>query len=135
MALIDSTANQFLGTGYIFPIQLTSAGRPDIKGGTELLESSIANILSTTIGTRFFLGEYGTNLEQLLQEPNDIKTQILVKHFTVDVISKWEKRIEVLEVTLEAKNDYTLYIRIKYQLVNTTLQSSFIFPYYSTILY
>jgi hypothetical protein len=80
------------------------------------------------------LGEFGTNLEQLLQEPNDLTTQTLVKHFTVDVISKWEKRLEVLEVLLESKDEYVLYIRITYRVKNTKIEDSFIFPYYSQLI-
>lgn len=135
MATIDQTANNFIGKGLTFPIELNSSGRPDIKGGVDLLKSAITDILSWTVGTRFMLGEYGTRLEQLLQEPNDLVTQSLVKHFTVEVISKWEKRLEVLEVKTINQTDYLLHIYIKYKVKNTKEEGSFIFPYYSQLIH
>lgn len=135
MATVDTTSDKFIGKGLIFPIVLNASGRPDIKGGKELLEASMVNILSWTIGTRFFLGEYGTNLEQLLQEPNDITTQALVKHYTAEVIAKWEQRVEILEVQLLSKDDYSLDISIVYKIKNTKLEETFIFPYYSQLIY
>jgi len=135
MASIDVTADKFIGKGLVFPIQINASGRPDIKGGFDLLRSSLENILSWTIGTRFFLGEYGTMLETLIQEPNDLVTQSLVRTLTVDVITKWEKRLELLDVTLESRNDYQLNISIRYKVKNTKLEDTFVFPYYSQLIY
>lgn len=135
MASIDVNADKFIGKGLIFPIIINSSGRPDIMGGKKLLESSFNNILSWAIGTRFFLGEYGTNLERLLQEPNDLISQNLVKHYTVDVIKLWEKRVDVLDVKLINKGDYILDIEIVYLIKSSKIQDSFIFPYYSQIKY
>ena len=135
MSAIDSTANKFIGKGLVFPIQLNNHGGTEPKGGKELLESSLRNILSFTIGTRFFLGEYGTKLELLLQEPNDLITQSLLKDYTVGVIAKWEKRLEVLKVELESKSDVELDIRITYRIVGTKLENTFIYPYYSQLIY
>lgn len=133
--MAEEALDTFLGKGLIFPITLTSSGRPPIEGGFPLIESSIKTILSWAIGTRYYLGEFGSKLEQLLQEPNDDIIKALVKHFTVDVISQWEKRIELLEVTLTNKDDQTIFIFIKYKIKNTKLENSFIFPYYSQLIY
>lgn len=133
MSVIDSNAEKFLGNGMIFPIVLNNSGRPDIVGGKELLEASFKHIMSWAFGTRYMLGEFGTKLEQLLQEPNDLVLQTLVKHYTVDVISKWEKRVEVLEVKLESKEDTILNIKITYKVISTKQEESFIFPYYSQL--
>lgn len=135
MAAIDDTGNEFIGQGLIFPIQLSKMGSPNIGGGKDLLESSIKAILSWNIGTRFFLGEFGTRLEELLQEPNDLITQVLVKHFTVEVISKWEKRLEVLDVELTERTDNSINIKIRYKVINTKISETFTFPYYSQLIY
>jgi len=135
MAAIDTTADKFIGKGLIFPITIDGTGKAPITGGKDLLEASIISILSWTIGTRYMLGEFGTNLESLLQEPNDSVTRALVKHFTVDVISKWEKRLEVLDVQITSKEEYQINIHIKYRVKNTKIEDSFIFPYYSQLIY
>ena len=135
MGQLDATANGFIGKGLIFPILLNNQGRPDIGSGKELLESSFKNILSWAPGIRYMLGEYGTKLEQLLQEPNDDITRSLVKHFTVEVIEQWEKRVEVLDVKFLSREEHKLNIQITYRVKNTKIQDSFIFPYYSQIIY
>lgn len=133
---MDKTAlNTFLGMGLVFPIQLDTTGKPPIEGGFTLIESSIKVILSWAIGTKYYLGEFGSRLEHLLQEPNDDVIKALVKHFTVDVISQWEKRVELLEVKLDSRSDNIIAIFIKYRIKNTKLENSFIFPYYSQIIY
>jgi len=133
MAKLDKVTTQFMGQGLTFPIKLNIKGRPNIVSGKELLESSLSQILSWNLGTRFMLGEYGTKLEQLLQEPNDAIAQSLVKHYTVEVISLWEKRLEVLDVILLIKQDNLLSIQISYIVKSTKLEDSFVFPYYSQL--
>lgn len=133
MAQIDSTANDFIGRGLVFPIVLNSQGRPDISGGGQLIEASMKAILAHIIGTRFMLGEFGGKLERLLQEPNDGVVRSLVKHFTVEQISSWEKRAEVLDVEVDNRTDYSILIRIKYQIKGTKIINSFTYPYYTQI--
>ncbi len=135
MAAIDSTANSFIGKGYVFPFVLNSSGRPDVKTGKDLLEASMKDILSWALGTRYMLGQYGGGLERLLQEPNDTITQALVKHYTVDLITQWEKRLKVLDVLVTKRNDTGLYLKITYNITNTKITDSFIFPYYSQLIY
>ena len=135
MSVLDNTADKFIGKGLIFPIKLDSSGKGVISGGKELLESSMRNILAFVIGTRFFLGEFGTKLELLLQEPNDLITQNLLRDYTVGVIAKWEKRLEVTNVELESKSDVELHIRITYRIIGTKLEYTFIYPYYSQLIY
>jgi phage baseplate assembly protein W len=130
-----SNQDKFIGKGLVFPIQLDSTGKPPLVGGMELLESSIRTIMSWYIGTRFFLGEFGSRLEDLLQEPNDLITQSLVEYFTAEVISKWEKRLKILEVDIINRDEYILNIIIKYEVVSTKQQNSFIYPYYSQTQY
>ncbi len=132
--MAEEALHTFLGKGLIFPITLTASGRPPIDGGFPLIESSLKTILSWAVGTRYYLGEFGSKLEQLLQEPNDGVIKALVKHFTVDVISQWEKRVEILEVQLDSKDDQSISIAIRYRIKNTKLENSFIFPYYSQLI-
>lgn len=135
MGAIDNTANKFIGQGYTFPIVLNAFGRPDIKGGKDLIEASMRDILAWSLGTKFFLGQYGGKLEQLLQEPNDTVLQVLVKTFTVDLINQWEKRVENLDAELDIKGEGVLFISISYKITNTQVTGSFIYPYYSQLIY
>lgn len=133
--ILDTTANKFIGQGLIFPIQLNENGRPDIVGGKELIQASFVAILSTYLGTRFFLGEFGSKIEDLLQEPNDLITEVLAKEFTSQAINIWDNRVIIDSVTTDKPSDNKLNIRISYRILNTKIEDTFIFPYYSQLIY
>ncbi len=136
MALIDNTASKFIGSGLIFPIQLDNTGKAIIGSGGPLIISSISIILGTAMGTRYMLGEFGANMERLLQEPDDEVLKSLVKHYVKDAVTKWEKRVKVLDVTLNDKPDEgIILLNVTYQIIGTKLIDTFTFPYYSQIIY
>lgn len=135
MSAIDSTANAYIGTGIIFPITLSNFGRPNVVGGKDLIEASMRDILAWSLGTKFFLGEYGGKLEQILQEPNDLVQKTLINDFTVGLINTWENRVQVLSASLTDKEYGIIYISIAYQIKNTKITGSFVYPYYSQIIF
>lgn len=134
MPTFDNTADNFIGKGLTFPIKLVN-GKPPIEGGVELLESSLRDILSWVLGTRFFLGEYGSKLEYLLQEPDDGVSAALLRYYSIAVIKAWEKRVEVTGVTVIKRTQGVMLIQLNYQITNTQITGAFIYPYYSNLIY
>ena len=124
-----------LGKGYIFPIELNLSGRPDIKSDIALIRASIISILSWPYGTRFFLGEYGSKLRELLEDPNDAIMFNLVKHFIVEAITRWETRITALEVPRIEQRDNRIDIHINYVVIKTLQTDTFVYPFYNNIKY
>jgi hypothetical protein len=133
--MANLTQKTFLGQGIIFPITLNSLGRPDIETGIDLIRSSIKIILNWPYATRFFLNEFGCRIEELLEEPNDSIVKSLVKHFIVDSISNFEKRVELLEVSIVNPTSSSLDIKISYRILSSQQEDSFIFPFYKQIVY
>ena len=56
---------------------------------------SIGNILSTRKGTRLFLPEFGSNIEDLLFEPMDDITASKLYDFVIEAIERWEPRVQL----------------------------------------
>lgn len=135
MSTTDPNLDKFIGIGLVFPIILDDNGRVNIEGGFNLINASIKSILSWMIGTRFFLGEYGSKLELLIEEPNDDILQASLEHYTKEALATFETRVNILTVSFLRKDIYTINITINYQVVNTDIQNTFIFPYYSQIIY
>lgn len=133
--MADTTEENFIGKGLKFPIQLDNLGKAVVVSSTDLVETSIRNILSWPNRTRFFLAEFGSRVETLLEEPNDTVLQGLVRHYVIDALNQWEKRIEVLDVQLLVPSDNELHLKIKYRILNTQIENSFIFPYYTSIIF
>lgn len=133
--MADLNTIKFIGQGITFPIKLNSQGRPDIETGVELIRSSLKIILKWPYATRFFLGEFGARLEELLEEPNDTIIKSLVRHFVIDSISKFETRIELLEVSIINPTATSLSIKLRYKILSSQSEDTFIFPFYPKIKY
>lgn len=125
----------FLGNGLVFPIQLTN-GKPILVTGFPLVEASIKTILSFTIGNRFMLGEFGSLLEELIEEPNDEILENLINTYVIDAVTRWEQRVRQISATIDNKNDRGIInLSITYQVVNSSSSQNFIYPFYTSIIY
>lgn len=129
--------NKFIGSGLIFPIELNEYGRPDIINDIRLIRSSILNIINWPTRIKFFNEKYGCRIHECLEEPDDAISSSLIKHFIVESIQTWEKRVElypsgikILESTPTIVN-----LQITYTIRNTKLEETFIYPFYKEINY
>jgi phage baseplate assembly protein W len=129
-----SEFNDFiLGKQFTFPFSFTSAGRVPISSDVELIRRSIASILTWPYGTRFFLGQYGSKLRELLEDPNDAQMLGLVKYYIVEAVTRWETRITDLEVPKIEQKDNRIDITLKYQIIQLAREDSFVFPFYTKV--
>jgi uncharacterized protein len=126
-------AFEYLGQGVQYPLSLTN-GRVDLVSTTDLIEQSIRDILSTHYGTRFFLPEYGSRLEELLFIPNDDALLVLARRFCIDALEKWEKRIRVADVESRSEPD-KIELVINYQIKGQSEVNTFIYPFYKNLQY
>lgn len=103
----------------------------NVISGEEKINESIYSILSTRLGERLFLPEFGSKLHQILFEPNDLIRADLAKVYIKDALDKWEKRINLISVELE-EVDYdtnTLPIVIYYRIANSNVTGSYVYPF------
>lgn len=130
----SSIVQDFLGRGLIFPIELSN-GRAKIASGTDLIKGSLQNLFSWDYPKRFFLAEFNTRINQLLEEPNDSITQQIIKSLVSDSIRKWEPRIEYQDISFNLENPSSLSLTVYYKVIGTQKTDSFIYPFYSKITY
>lgn len=124
----------FIGKGITFPIVLDANGVPVLYTGSELIKSSIRVILGWN-GDRIFLSEFYSRINDLIEEPNDEVLARLVEYLINEQLTKWEKRIRLLEVTAEVVSAERLDVTIRYQISNTNLQDVLTYPFYRTLNY
>ena len=75
----DDIRTNFLGTGWSFPPTFIRASRGvKMTSGEEDIDRSLEILLSTSLGERVMLPEYGANMEELLFEPIDTGLQTLI---------------------------------------------------------
>ncbi|CAB4185243.1 COG3628 Phage baseplate assembly protein W [uncultured Caudovirales phage] len=123
----------YLGTALSNPPRLSS-GAAVLTVGVPAIEDSVADILSTPVGTRFFLPEYGCRLESVMFEPNDEILINLVPTLIVEALAKWETRIRTIDIQCAQQNDY-LSVTINYKVLASSEIKTFIYPFYNKLVY
>jgi phage baseplate assembly protein W len=134
MPFQDKPIQNFIGSGLTFPIELNN-GRGVIKTGFDLIRSSIRAIVMWPEGQRFYLAEFGSKLERLIEEPNDDVLKQIIYTFIVDPINQWEKRISLTQAEIVSVDDRSINISLTYRILNSQSEDSFIFPFYRKITY
>lgn len=123
---------EFLGVGWRFPLQVTPQGRIAQSRYEQRIEEAIVLILSTAPGERPMLPDFGCGIQNALFAPNDARTIALVVHEVRKALTRFEPRIDVLDVhaenTLDAPN--LLLVRISYRVRATNAIGNLVYPYY-----
>lgn len=77
-------------------------GRP-IDGNAHLAQS-ISDILSTPIGTRVMLRDYGSMINDLIDQPANSVTRQLLFAASAVALSRWEPRIKLTRIGISTDN-------------------------------
>jgi Bacteriophage baseplate protein W len=125
--------NEFLGTGWAFPIQ------PDKKDGgllltegEEAVRQSIWMILGTARGERVMRPDFGAGLQEAVFEVHDADADATISAAVREALTRWEPRIEVLDVYAapDSGDPHRLLIEINYQVRSTNSRFNLVYPFY-----
>ena len=124
---------RFLGRGWSFPPTFNRA-RP----GVDMLEdemdiaSSLEILLSTALGERTMLPQYGCNLDELVFESLDTRMKTLMADKVETAILYYEPRIETESVLLDDSRQLegVILIEVTYRVKSTNSRFNFVFPFY-----
>jgi hypothetical protein len=87
-------------------------------------------ILSTRVGERFFMPEFGSRLHEAIFEPNNLVFQDLVDMYVREALAAWEKRITVLDVSVGIEDEGNIVpVTITYQITNSNMTGTYIYPF------
>ena len=124
---------EYLGRGWSFPPTFNRA-----RAGVEMLEdeadiaSSLEILLTTALGERTMLPQYGCNLDELVFESLDTRMKTLMADKVETAILYFESRIEVEEVALDDSRQLegVILIEVVYRVKATNSRFNFVFPFY-----
>jgi phage baseplate assembly protein W len=131
-------STDFLGKGLRFPFAFARrSGGAQISTVTSMdhahIHESILQILGTRPGERFMNPEFGSRLKDLVFEPNDQVLKGLIRHYVIDAIERWEKRVYVTDVsfddTPETVDANTIPVRISYRVIDTQVSGNLVWPF------
>lgn len=123
----------FLGTGWSFPPEFR-INQKDTKmiSDEEDIESSLSILLSTRLGERVMVPEYGCNLDELLFEGLTRTLITYVVELIKTAILYHEPRIDVIKIDISETDplEGKLIIEIDYKIRATNSRRNMVFPFY-----
>jgi hypothetical protein len=123
----------FLGKGWSFPPHFDNTiGSVKTTSGEEDINKSLEILLSTRLGERVMLPEYGCNLEELIFQPLDLTLKTYIKDLIETAILYHEPRIDANKITLDTTNELNgeILIKIEYLIRVTNSRGNMVFPFY-----
>lgn len=126
--------SDYLGTALKHPLAVVN-GAGVIVPGPEAIKQSIRMILMTPVGSRFFLREYGSKLQELLFEQNDTVFVNMVYQYVYDALTYWEKRVQFLDCQVTLQENDAASISITYKILSSNEVDSFVYPFYRQLIY
>src|SRR5262245_47318990 len=123
-------ARDFLGVGWKFPLQVTSAGRIAQARHEQRIEESVFLILSTAKGERVMLQTFGCGIHDLTFSPNTPGARSAIVESVRAALVRYEPRIDVLDVSTEAQAENLLLIRIGYRIRANNAIGNLVYPFY-----
>lgn len=120
----------FLGVGWSFPVEITD-GTVRLAAYEQSVRQSIWTILSTARGERVMRPEFGSGLSQLVFAPNNAATASRAAYDVRQALEMWERRIEVLDLTVEpASRGEVLEIHLLYRILRTNSRYNMVYPFF-----
>jgi len=123
----------FLGTGWSFPPSFTRGGSNlELVSGPEDIHQSLQILLSTRLGERVMLDNFGCDLSNVLFEELDQSLINTLTSLVSDALLYFEPRILLDGVDVSESNSEQglLLIQIEYTVLSTNSRFNMVYPFY-----
>lgn len=124
--------NQFLGTGWGFPIAFEHQGRAvRMAEGEEDIRQSLHILLSTALGERALRPTFGWKRDALLFEPLSTSYAAYLTREIKTAVLFFEPRIELNKLSFDTTtSEGMIEIRMDYTVRTTNTRSNLVYPFY-----
>jgi Bacteriophage baseplate protein W len=125
--------NDFIGSGWAFPVGVNAKGAIALVSGTDELEQSMQLILMTYPGERPMRWQFGCRLRDFVFEGATWENAALIAEEVRAALLRWEPRVIVnaVEVTPSSDEAGMLYLDIQYTVRATNDRRNLVFPFYT----
>jgi phage baseplate assembly protein W len=122
----------FLGTGWRFPILPDEAGRLAYATGEESIEHCLRALLLTGLGERVMRPDFGTRAPDLVFAPDSTQYLHDLEDSISEAVRMFEPRVELDEVRAEVPPgaDSHVVVSVVYRIRRTNTKANLVFPYY-----
>lgn len=128
--------DDFLGTGWRFPILPDEAGRLPYASGEESIEHCLRALLLTGLGERVMRPDFGTRAPDLVFAPDSVQNLHDLEDSIREAVRLFEPRVELEEVRAELPpgEEGRVTVWIVYRIRRTNTRANLVFPYYLGIV-
>lgn len=130
---MDSSTEQFIGTGWKFPVEFSADSREVVMlTGEELIRNSLDVLFVTSIGERIMQPGYGSELDRFVFEILSRSTITYMEAVISDAILFNEPRIAVNEIVIDPDIRDAAYVIIKidYTILSSNNRYNYVYPFY-----
>lgn len=124
---------EFLGRGWAFPVRLDPrTGAVQQAAYEDDVRQSILIIVQTAPGERQMRPDFGCGIHRMVFTSIDTATIHAVRASVLDALTKYEARIEVLNVDVDPTLavDGQLFISVDYRVRATNQTGNLVYPFY-----
>ena len=124
--------DDFLGSGWKFPIVPDRAGSLGFVSGDANVEQSMHILLMTQLGERAMRLDFGTQAPRLVFSPGSIQYLRLLENTLREAVRDWEPRVDLTQVLAEADpgDPSKVTVSISYTVRRSNTRNNLVFPFY-----
>lgn len=122
----------FLGQGWSFPPTFTKGlNTLELVKAEEDIQQSLMILLSTSLGERVMLSDFGADLHQQIFEPMDAAFQPFITDIIRTAIILYEPRVDLdsVDVDIDQYNG-KVDLTINFTIIANNTRSNIVYPYY-----
>jgi hypothetical protein len=127
------TSKSFLGRGWGFPPEFNLATKAvNMLEDEADIKSSLEILLSTRLGERVMVPDYGCNLDELLFKPLTLTLKTYVIDLIKTAILYYEPRIDLNKIAIDPTDELegVLLINLDYTVRATNSRKNMVYPFY-----
>ncbi|MFE7132061.1 GPW/gp25 family protein [Streptomyces sp. NPDC057638] len=131
-----STGEEFLGTGWRFPILPDEAGRLGYAVGEESIEHCLRALLLTGVGERVMRPDLGTRARDAVFAPGSVQALRDLERSLAEAIRDHEPRVALDEVRAEADpaDQTRITVSVVYRIRRSNTKANLVFPFYTGLM-
>ncbi|HWG95758.1 MAG TPA: GPW/gp25 family protein [Nitrospira sp.] len=124
--------NDFIGTGFRFPIRINGRGGLSWSSGPERIQDSIWIIITTALGERVMRPRFGAGVSNFVLNSNSLVVRTQLSDAIKRALVEWEPRIELEAVRVDEVSEQAsqVLIGIDYRLRETNELFNMVYPLY-----
>ncbi|URM88813.1 GPW/gp25 family protein [Streptomyces sp. MRC013] len=128
-------SEEFLGTGWRFPILPDASGRLGYAVGEESVEHCLRALLLTGTGERVMRPDLGTRAHESVFEPGGVRNLRDLEDSIAAAVRAHEPRVELDEVRAEADpaDPSRVTVSVVYRVRRSNTKANLVFPFYTAL--